>query len=81
MKTPEALQRRIDYAESRFGPIASTHEALGVLFEEFHELRESVQQNDLVAVRHEALDIAAAAIRLADALLDLDSPIARRSVK
>jgi len=81
MKTPEALQRRIEYAEARFGPFASTHEALGVLDEEFTELRESVHLNDLVACRHEALDIAAAAIRLADALLDPDSPMSKRSVK
>jgi len=68
-------------ADARYGNYASVHEALGVLCEEFDELFQAAQANDLPAVQREALDIASAALRLADQLADLDSPMARRSVK
>ena len=53
-------------AEARYGSFASTHEAMGVALEEWHELIESVHANDIAAIRHEALDLAAVLIRLAD---------------
>ena len=56
----------IDKAEDRFGPFRSSHEALGVLLEEFDELKEAIQRNDRMDVQAEAIQVAAVAMRLAD---------------
>jgi NTP pyrophosphatase (non-canonical NTP hydrolase) len=74
------LDERIIAADKRYGPFASTHEALGVALEEWDELREAVRANNLDAVRAEALDLAAVLIRLADGL-EAGSKMAARSVK
>jgi len=66
-KTIEACVAVAAKAESRYGAIASTHESLGVLAEEMYELTACIRANALDAVRHEAIDVAAAALRLADA--------------
>lgn len=55
------LIARIGAATERYGPFASTHEALGVASEEWDELREAIRSNDLDAIRSEALDLAAVA--------------------
>ena len=60
-----ALKLRIIRAAERYGTPASTHESFGVISEEYAELMEAVHNNDRRAVQHEALDIAAAAMRLA----------------
>lgn len=73
------IRERIEYADRRYGPFASTHEALGVALEEWHELIGAIRSNDLQAIRHEALDVAAVLVRLAIACDD-DS-IANRSSK
>ena len=62
----EALDARIRDAESRFGPFASTHEALGVASEEWDELRAAVHANALGATYRELLDLAAVLLRLAE---------------
>lgn len=83
-KADAELSERIYYAVSRYGPFASTHEALGVASEEWDELREAIRANDLCAIREEALDLAAVAFRLADACADgmrADTEFARRSRK
>lgn len=67
-----------DDADTLYGPFASTHEALGVCCEEWDEFRAAIHANDLNAIRHEALDLAAALIRLHDQLTP-DSAIAKRS--
>jgi NTP pyrophosphatase (non-canonical NTP hydrolase) len=64
-------------AEVRYGAVASTHEALGVLAEEMYELTASIRANALESVRHEALDVAAVALRLADACRDNEGFAAR----
>jgi NTP pyrophosphatase (non-canonical NTP hydrolase) len=66
LETIGEIDKRIAAADARYGPFASTHEALGVCLEEWEELREAVQSNALDAVRHEALDLAAACLRLAE---------------
>lgn len=53
-------------ASTRYGPFRSSHEGLGVLTEEYHELVEAVRANDLLAIRREAIQISAVAYRLAD---------------
>lgn len=71
---------RIAAADKRYGPFASTHEAIGVCDEEWRELRDAVRENDMAAIRREALDLAAALIRLHDGL-EQGSDMWRRSVK
>jgi NTP pyrophosphatase (non-canonical NTP hydrolase) len=66
-------------ATIRYGNPTSTHEALGVALEEWHELIEAVRANDLAQVRHECIDLAAVLRRMAMAC---DDPQFReRSVK
>ena len=75
----QEIEARIERAARRYGPFASTHEALGVAIEEWDELRDAIHANDMRAVRHECLDLAAVLIRLAR---DLDRPeTVARSVK
>ena len=57
-----------DRAEDRYGPFKSTHEGLGVLTEEYHELMEAIRSNDLRAVEREAIQVAAVAARIAECL-------------
>lgn len=68
MNCQEELKARIFSADKRYGCFASTHEALGVALEEWNELNDAVHLGVLGQVREEALDLAAALIRLADAL-------------
>jgi NTP pyrophosphatase (non-canonical NTP hydrolase) len=65
-----AVYDRAERSEARYGPIASSHEGLGVCLEEWDELRAAVQANDLQKIKHEALDLAAACLRLAEATSD-----------
>ena len=73
------IEARIDAAQRRYGPFASTHEALGVATEEWHELIDAIRSNVVIDVQSECLDLAAVLIRLA---MDLnDESTAQRSVK
>ncbi len=56
---------RIINAESKYGPIASTQEAMGVALEEWDEFRDAIRANDLAAAQSEALDLAAVLLRFA----------------
>jgi hypothetical protein len=53
-------------AFARYGDFTSTHEALGVLLEEFDELKDAIHGNILPAVAREAIQVAAVALRLAE---------------
>lgn len=66
-------------AELRYGPFASAHEALGVLAEEWDELRGAVHKNSLGTIRAEAEDLATVALRLAAACREPSETFARRS--
>ena len=77
MTCTEELESRIAKAEARYGPFASTHEAMGVAGEEWDELRDAVRSNVLIDIREEALDLAAVCIRLADNLHDIEAMRAR----
>lgn len=73
------IEARIAHADKRYGPFASTHEAMGVGLEEWNEFCDAVRANALGSVKWEALDLAAAMIRLAR---DIDNEqLQRRSVK
>jgi NTP pyrophosphatase (non-canonical NTP hydrolase) len=66
----DAVEARILAADARYGPFASTHEALGVAIEEWDELREAIRSNNLPRIESECVDLAAALIRLARTLRD-----------
>lgn len=76
----EEIQR----IRARYGPLASTHEGLGVLLEEFEELKDEIKKppnsfrSDLL--RHEAIQVAAVATRIASDLAHDDSKIRPRTV-
>lgn len=80
LSTQAEINQRIADAQRAYGPFASTHEALGVALEEWDEFRHAVQSNDIKAIRHEALDLAAVLIRLHDACVS-DEGLRKRSVK
>ena len=61
----KSIEARIWNAHQRFGPFASTHEALGVAVEEWDEFRDAIRENDFDLIEHEALDLAAVLIRIA----------------
>jgi NTP pyrophosphatase (non-canonical NTP hydrolase) len=64
--TDRDLDRRMVAAWTRYGDFASTSRSLGVCLEEWDELKAAVQANALESVREEALDLAAACLRLAE---------------
>jgi hypothetical protein len=59
------MEARIDRADQRYGPLASTHEGLGVALEEWEELKDAIRANALASVEQECLDLAAVLVRLA----------------
>ena len=65
-----AARGEAEKAEEKFGPMTSTHEGLGVLVEEFDELREAIHRNDCYAVKREACQVAAVALRIVNACFD-----------
>ena len=75
------IETRIAAADKRYGSFASAHEALGVCAEEWDELRHAIHANDFASIRREALDLAAALLRLHDGLEDPGSAMALRSQK
>ncbi len=76
-----AIERRIAAADKRYGPFASTHEALGVCVEEWDELRTAIHSNNLAHISHECLDLAAVLIRLARNIENEDARLVNRSGK
>lgn len=58
------IECRVIRSEQRYGPMASTHEGLGVALEEWDELRDAVKSNDPLRIEHEALDLAAVLVRM-----------------
>lgn len=59
------LHDRIKRADETYGAPASAHEMLGVIAEEYAELIDAVRSGKHGSVEWEALDLAAACIRLA----------------
>lgn len=73
------IDKRIADADRLYGPPTSAHEMLGVIAEEYAELIEAIRSGKIMSVQWEAMDLAAACIRLADACEDAEMPFARRS--
>lgn len=65
MRTVYAVHNEAVRAREVFGDYTSACEALGVLTEEFDELKEAIRSNDLDAIAKEATQVAAVAARLA----------------
>lgn len=63
----ELVHEEMGISDRRYGAFTSTHEGLGVLIEEVDELRGAIQSNILADVEHEAIQVAAVAVRLAEA--------------
>lgn len=74
------LKTRMEEQDKRYGPFASTQEALGVCLEEWDELRAAIHSNDLDAVQKECLDLAAPLLRLTEQLF-VNHGLRRRSRK
>lgn len=70
MGIQQDLESEMRAAEFKYGAFSSTHEALGVITEELHELIEAIHQNDPEAVRNEAIQLAGVCLRLADQIGD-----------
>lgn len=60
----EGIVDEIRRADVRYGRFRSTHEAYGVLAEEMAELLDAIRENDIDAIRQEARQVAAIAMRL-----------------
>lgn len=57
-------------AEKKHSPINSSHEAYGVMQEEFDEMWNAIKKDDLIQARAEALSVAAMAIRFIQDVCD-----------
>ena len=77
------IEERAALSAGRYGPFASTHEALGVALEEWDELRAAIHSNKLGSVEMGCIDLAAVLLRLAHHCRSMppDSRFAHRSGK
>ena len=57
----------IERATAKYGAPTSSHEGYGVLAEEVAELLDAIRANDGEAVEQESIQVAAVALRIADA--------------
>lgn len=74
-----AVRAECEKAGQRYGEFHSTHEGLGVLAEEIDELMEAIRSNRRFPIQREAIQVAAVAIRLANALEIGDQSFLERS--
>lgn len=73
------IDKRIADADRLYGPPTSAHEMLGVIAEEYAELIEAIRSGKIMSVQWEAMDLAAACIRLAYACHAPTTAFAERS--
>lgn len=66
-------------SHGKYGNPTSAHEALGVLIEEFDELREAIHANNSARTYNEAIQVASVAYRLALAIESCDLSFFHRS--
>lgn len=59
-----AVGQEATEADSRYGPFASAHEGYGVLAEEMAELLDAIRANDYEAIKLEAIQCSAVALRI-----------------
>ena len=65
-ETLQEIEAEARQAEAKYGAPTSSHESLGVLYEEFQELTQAIRGNYIEDVRREAIQVAAVALRLAE---------------
>ena len=70
--------RELALARAKFNDYHSTHEALGVITEEYFELMDAVRANDIEGCRKEALQIAACCLRMVEDVCDKPNPLSLR---
>jgi len=63
------VKAELNSATEKFGPFNSTHEAYGVMKEEFDEFWDAIKKNDITEAKEESIQIAAMAIRF---LIDME---------
>lgn len=61
------VAREAGRADQKYGPFTSAHEGYGVLAEEVWELLEAIRLNNRAFVKGEAIQVAAVALRIANA--------------
>lgn len=79
MITPNELAARVKKADDRYGGFASSHEMIGVAYEEWRELCNAVHCNNIQETREECLDLAAVLLRFVHQLDQGDESLVRRS--
>jgi len=75
----QAIDAEVSRAEDIHGQFNSTHEALGVLLEEFDELKEAIHANNRTRIWREDVQVAAVAYRLALQCTNGEEAFGRRS--
>lgn len=73
MSLSNHIAHEVAFANEKYGRFRSTHEGLGVLIEEVVELITAIRSNELWSVYHEAVQIAAVAMRLAEAISESEN--------
>lgn len=66
LDTATAISLLGELADLKFGPFASSHEAMGVALEEWDEFRASIHANDIPKAQREAIDLASVLIRFSE---------------
>ncbi len=82
LKNDETLQAIVEeavIANAKYGSPKSTQESLGVLLEEFDELKAAIHANHASNIAYEAIQVAAVAYRLAKAVDDAEPDFFSRS--
>lgn len=77
--TLQMIIEEAQHANGKYGAPTSTHEALGVLLEEFDELKAAIHMNKSSSIEHEAIQVASVAYRLALAIASCDLAFFDRS--
>ena len=65
MRVLDEIKKEAAQAQDKYGDFTSSHEGLGVLIEEFDELKSAIHANDLAAIEIEAIQVSAVALRIA----------------
>lgn len=73
------VETECNRAGMKYGAFLSTHEGYGVLAEEVAELLDAIRANDRGAIELEAIQVAAVACRIANAVRSSESEFMERS--
>ena len=76
----DRIGQEITKADSQYGPFASAHEGYGVLAEEIAELLDAIRANDYEAIKLEATQCSAVALRIV-MMLDNAASVERSGLK